>query len=77
MAQSSRTISGRGHPEAKAGENIGQGKPREDVNEKAKANKSAGRDLRGLTDSGFGPLCGSAYFVAPLAKHPFSRRWAA
>ena len=34
MAQSSKTISGRGHPEAKAGENIGQGKPRGDVIEK-------------------------------------------
>jgi hypothetical protein len=34
MAQPSRTISGRGHPEAKAGENIGQGKPRGDVIEK-------------------------------------------
>jgi hypothetical protein len=30
-----RTISGRGHPEAKAGKNIGQGKPPEDVTEKA------------------------------------------
>ena len=42
MAQSSRTISGRGHPEAKAGENIGQGKPRERRDRKDKANKSAG-----------------------------------
>ena len=36
MAQSSRAISGRGHPEPKAGENIGQGKPPEDVTKKAK-----------------------------------------
>ena len=35
MARTPRTISRRGHPEAKAGENIGQGKPREDVTEKA------------------------------------------
>ena len=36
MARTPRTFSRRGHPEAKAGENIGQGKPREDVTEKAK-----------------------------------------
>ena len=60
MARTPRTLSRRGHPEAKAGENIGQGKPREDVTEKAKANKSAGRDRQGLTDSEFEPLCWSA-----------------
>src|ERR1700686_1836505 len=36
MARMPRTFSRRGHPEAKAGENIGQGKPRKDVTEKAK-----------------------------------------
>ena len=36
MARTPRTFSRRGHAEAKAGENIGQGKPREDVTEKAK-----------------------------------------
>ena len=36
MARTPRTFSRRGHPEAKAGENIGQGKPREDVTKKAK-----------------------------------------
>ncbi len=36
MARTPRTVSRRGHAEAKAGENIGQGKPREDVTEKAK-----------------------------------------
>ena len=36
MAWTPRTFSRRGHAEAKAGENIGQGKPREDVTEKAK-----------------------------------------
>ena len=35
MARTPRTFSRRGNPEAKAGENIGQGKPREDVTEKA------------------------------------------
>jgi hypothetical protein len=35
MARTPRTFSRGGHPEAKAGENIGQGKPREDVTEKA------------------------------------------
>jgi hypothetical protein len=36
MARTPRTFSRRGHAEAKAGENIGQSKPREDVTEKAK-----------------------------------------
>ena len=36
MARTPRTFSRRSHSEAKAGENIGQGKPREDVTEKAK-----------------------------------------
>jgi hypothetical protein len=36
MARTPRTFSRRSHAEAKAGENIGQGKPREDVTEKAK-----------------------------------------
>ena len=36
MARTPRTLSRRGHAEAKAGENIGQGKPRENVTEKAK-----------------------------------------
>ena len=36
MARTPRTFSCRGHTEAKAGEDIGQSKPREDVTEKAK-----------------------------------------
>ena len=36
MARTPRTFSRRGHAEAKAGENIGQGIPREDVTEKTK-----------------------------------------
>ena len=36
MAGTPRTLSRGSHIEAKAGENIGQGKPREDVTEKAK-----------------------------------------
>ena len=36
MARTPRTLSRRGHSEAKAGENIGQGKPCEDVTETAK-----------------------------------------
>jgi hypothetical protein len=35
MARTPRTFSRRSHAEAKAGENIGQSKPREDVTEKA------------------------------------------
>ncbi|SRR5258708_34897915 len=36
MARTPRRITRRGHPKAKAGENIGQGKSREDVSERAK-----------------------------------------
>ena len=36
MARTARTFAGGSHTEAKAGENIGQSKPREDVTEKAK-----------------------------------------
>ncbi len=36
MARTPRTLALRSHAEAKAGENIGQSKPREDVTEKAK-----------------------------------------
>jgi len=36
MARTPRTFSRRSHAEAKAGENIGQSKPCEDVTEKAK-----------------------------------------
>ena len=35
MARTLRTLSRGGHAQAKARENIGQGKPREDVREKA------------------------------------------
>ncbi len=35
MARTPRTLSGRGHVETEAGENLGQGKPRENVTEKA------------------------------------------
>ena len=40
MARTPRTFSRRGHAEAKAGENIGQGKLREDVTEKGISNRS-------------------------------------
>ena len=59
MARTPGTFSRRGRAEAKAGENIGQGKPREDVTEKAKETNQQ-EELRGLTDSEFEPLCGSA-----------------
>jgi hypothetical protein len=36
MARTPRALARRSHAEAKAGENIGQGEPREDVTEKAK-----------------------------------------
>ena len=59
MARASRTFSCRGHAEAKAGENIGQGKPREDVTEKAKQTNQQ-EQIRGLTDSESEPVFGSA-----------------
>ena len=60
MARTPRTFSRRGHAEAKAGENIGQDKPREDVTEKAKQTNQRKEILGGLTDSESEPLCGSA-----------------
>ena len=47
MAGTPRTFSRGSHIEAKTGENIGQGKPREDVTEKAKQT-SVETDLRSL-----------------------------
>ena len=44
MARTPRTFPRRGHPEAKTRENIGQGKPREDVNEKSKR-KIGGKEI--------------------------------
>ena len=60
MARTPRTFSRRGHPEAKAGENIGQGKSREDVTEKAKQANQQKEISRGLTDSESEPSCGTA-----------------
>ena len=72
MARTPRAFSRRSHPEAKAGENIGQGKPREDVTEKAKQTNQQAEISEVLTDSEFEALCGSA-LVAPLVQRPFSR----
>jgi len=76
VARTPRTLSRRGHAEAKAGENIGQGKSHEDVTEKAMQTNQREAISEGLTDSEFGPLCGSAY-VAPLAQQQLSRLKAA
>ena len=59
MARTPRTLSRRGHAEAKAGENIGQGKSREDVTEKSMQTNQQ-EELRGLTDSESEPPCWSA-----------------
>ena len=59
MARTPRAFARRGRAQTKAGENIGQGKPREDVTGKAKETNQQ-EDLRGLTDSEFAPLCGNA-----------------
>ena len=72
MARTPRTFSRRSHTEAKAGENIGQGKPREDVTEKAKQTNQQEEISEVLTDSESEALCGSA-LVAPLVQRPFSR----
>ena len=60
MARTPRTFSRRGHAEAKAGENIGQGKSREDVTEKARQTNQQEEISEVLTDSEPEPLCGSA-----------------
>ena len=59
MAGTPRALSRRGHAEAKAGENIGQSKPREDVTEKAKQTNQP-EDISELTDSESEPVFGSA-----------------
>ena len=60
MDRTPRTFSRRGYAEAKAGENIGQDKPREDRTEKAKQTDQLKQISEVLTDSEFEPLCGSA-----------------
>jgi len=59
MARTPRTFSRRGHPEAEAGENTGQGKPRKDVTEKAKETNQQ-EELRALTGSESEAPCWSA-----------------
>ena len=51
MAGTPRTFSGGSHIEAKAGENIGQGKPPEDVTEKAKETNQQEQISEVFTDS--------------------------
>ena len=60
MARTPRTFARRGDAETKAGENIGQSKPRENVTGKAKQTNQQGRHLRALTDSESEPIFGSA-----------------
>ena len=76
MARTPRAFSRGSHPEAKAGENIGQGKPPEDVTEKARRTNHQAEISEVLTDSEFEALCGSA-LVAALVQRPFSRLRAA
>jgi hypothetical protein len=59
MARTPRAFSRRGHTEAKAGENIGQNKSREDVTEKAMRTNQQ-EELRRLTDSESELPCWSA-----------------
>ena len=70
MARTPGAFSGRGHPETKAGENIRQGKSREDVTERAKETNQQKRSP-GLTDSESVPLCGNASVVARLRRRGF------
>ena len=60
MAGTPRTFSRGSHIEAKAGENIGQGKPREDVTEKAKETNQQEEISECLTDLESEPPCWSA-----------------
>jgi len=59
MARTPRTLSRRGHAEAKAGENIGEGNPRGDVTEEARQTNQQ-EEVRGLTDSESELSCWSA-----------------
>ena len=68
MARTSRTFSRGSHIEAKAGENIGQGKPREDVTEKAKETNQQ----EGISDVSLTPSLGR--FVGVLRLFPRLRR---
>ena len=72
MARTARTFAGGSHTEAKAGENIGQSQPCEDVTEEARQAHQQAEISEVLTDSEFEALCGSA-LVAPLVQRPFSR----
>ena len=60
MAGTPRTLSRGGHTEAKAGENIGQGKPREDVTEKVKQTDRQKQISEVFTDSESKQLCATA-----------------
>ena len=70
MARTPRTFARRSHAEAKAGESIGQSKPREDVTEKAKQT-NAQEDISELALSRRGFL-GVLQVVAPLATPAFT-----
>ena len=60
MAGTPRTFARRSHAETKAGENIGQSKPREDITEKAKQTDQQEDTSESLTDSESEPVFGSA-----------------
>jgi len=60
MARTPRTFSRRSRAETKAGEDIGQAKPREDVTKKAKGNKIRRKRSPSLTDPESEPVFGSA-----------------
>jgi len=60
MARTPRTFPGRGHSEAKAGENTRQGKSREDVTEQRKQTAPQHEFGRRITELKSEPLCGNA-----------------
>ena len=60
MAGTPRTFSRGSHIEAKAGENIGQDKPREDVTEKAKQTDQQKQISEVFTDSESEQFCVTA-----------------
>jgi hypothetical protein len=59
MARTPRMLSRRGHFEAETGENIRQGKPRDELIEKIRQTNQQEK-LRGLTGSESEPPCWSA-----------------
>jgi len=72
MARTPRAFSRRSHIKAKAGENIGQGKPREDVTEKAKETNHQGKIPEVSPTRSLGRFVGVLRLLPRLRRTRFS-----